>query len=157
MKLNFGLHKDKSIEAPSLLIKKNIMIWNRTMIQLSNISSVSTEDVPLDECPILALSIILVGIFFGVISVMVTIICLAVGALCIYYWAQSNKKRKESAILTIRMNSGQTFSFTFDDRDFLGYVSGVIQNIIIDGGAKAPMKIDIRGCTIENSSVLNGL
>ena len=157
MKLNFGLHKDKAIETPSLLIKKNIMIWDRTMIQLSNISSVSAEDVPLEVFPIWAALMIIGGIFIGEVSILLTIVFLAAGALWIYSWVESNKKRKESAILTIRMNSGQTFYFTFDNRNFLDHVSGVIQNNIIDGGANGPTKIDIRGCKIENSSILNGL
>lgn len=45
MKLNlFDFGKttgEKFIETPSLLIKKNIMTWDNTLIQLSNISYIS--------------------------------------------------------------------------------------------------------------------
>ena len=38
MKQRQSTFGEKDIKTPSLLIKKNIMTWNDTMIQLSNVS-----------------------------------------------------------------------------------------------------------------------
>ena len=47
---------DNTIETPSLTIKKNIMTWENTMIQLSNISSISSGNMELIRFPVLVSS-----------------------------------------------------------------------------------------------------
>ena len=43
---------ETNIEPPSLLTKKNIMTWNNTMIQLSNVSLISAADIDLAPFPL---------------------------------------------------------------------------------------------------------
>ncbi len=53
--------KEKSIETPELLIKGNIMCWEGTMVQLSNISCISTMPLEQLEFPKYALLLLLGG------------------------------------------------------------------------------------------------
>lgn len=85
-----NLKKEKSIETPELKVKGNIMSWDGMMIQLSNVSSVSTA--PLDQLafPMLSVLLIFVGIvglkqelFFGVLL-------LVLGGAWIYGWYYIN-------------------------------------------------------------------
>ena len=76
---------EKTIETPTLLIKKNIMAWDNTMIQLSNISYVSASDVARLSLPIWALLLVLAGIALIGKSTLLGIVLIAAGGIWIYY------------------------------------------------------------------------
>lgn len=61
MKQNQFTFSEKNIETPYLFIKKNIMTWNNTMIQLSNISLLTAADINLLPFPFLAVLLVLGG------------------------------------------------------------------------------------------------
>ncbi len=154
-----NLKKEKSIETPELKVKGNIMSWDGMMIQLSNVSSVSTA--PLDQLafPILAVLIFFVGIlsikqeaFFG-------ILLLVFGGAWIYGWYYFNNKRKLNTILSIVMNSGSNLQFVISNKSFLDKVLQVLELIIIEGDiGKQNITINIKGNTISgNAKVLNDL
>ena len=109
---------EKTIETPTLLIKKNIMAWDDTMIQLSNISYVSASDVASLKFPIWATLLVLAGISLLGISVIPGIVSIIAGGIWLYYWYQENEKRKKCSILTIRMNSGNNLYFKFNNKTF---------------------------------------
>jgi len=150
-----GLHfGEKTIETPSLLIKKNIMAWDNTMIQLSNISYVSSYDVAKLSFPIWAAVLILAGLFLMGKSTFLAVVLVVVGGLWIYYWYQENEKRKKCAVLTIRMNSGSNLYFAFSDKAFLTKVMNVLSYIIINGTDRR-VSISIKDCDISgNAQVL---
>lgn len=158
MKLNlfhFGEKTDeKFIETPSLLIKKNIMTWDNTVIQLSNISYISATDIELAKFPIWAALVILGGLYLFGKSILLALFLIAAGAAGLYFWYQENEKRRQGAILTIRMNSGHNLYFTFEEKKFLLRVVHVLESIIINGGTNAPVDINIKDCTITNSRIL---
>lgn len=151
---NFG---EKNIETPYLVIKKNIMTWNNTMIQLSNISLVTAADIDLLPFPILAVLLILAGIMLFNSSAALAILLLVLAAAWLYFWYRENEKCKEGAILTIRMNSGHNLHFSFDDKAFLLRVVDVLENIIIDGGNNPQTTIDIKGCKIIISDLFSNI
>lgn len=149
--LPFG---EKTIETPTLLIKKNIMAWNDTMIQLSNISYVSSSDVAQLSFPGLAAIMIIVAIILLGKATFPAIILAVIGVLWIYYWYQENEKRKKCAVLTIRMNSGNNLYFAFSDKTFLTKVMNVLAYIIINGTDRQ-VSISIKNCEISgNAQVL---
>ena len=148
---------EKFIETPSLLIKKNIMTWDNTVIQLSNISYISASDIPLAKFPVWAALAILIGFWLLGKSTFLALLLIAVSAAGLYFWYKANEKRRQGAILTIRMNSGHNLYFTFEEKKFLLRVVHVLENIIINGGANAPIDINIKGCTINNSNILNDI
>lgn len=148
---------EKNIETPYLFIKKNIMTWNNTMIQLSNISLLTAADIDLLPFPILALLMILGGFVLFKSSAAFAILLLVLAGVWFYFWYRENEKRKEGAILTIRMNSGHNLHFSFEDKAFLLKVVGVLENIIIDGGNNSQVTIDIKGCNISNSDLFSNI
>lgn len=142
---------EKTIETPTLLIKKNIMAWDDTMIQLSNISYVSASDVAKLGFPIWAAVLIFVGLVLMGQSTFLAIALVVIGGLWIYYWYQENEKRKNCAILTIRMNSGNNLYFAFSDKDFLMEVMNVLADIIINGTDRQ-VSINIEDCEISGNA-----
>lgn len=79
---------EKTIETPTLLIKKNIMAWDDTMIQLSNISYVSASDIASLKFPIWAPLLVLAGISLLGISVIPGVVFIIAGGIWLYYWYQ---------------------------------------------------------------------
>lgn len=148
---------EKYIETPSMMIKKNIMTWGNTMIQLSNISYISAENIETTAFPLLAALLAIVGLLLMGEAFLLGFILIAAGAIWIYYWYKENEKRKQGAILTIRMNSGHNLYFTFTNKQFLLKVLGVLERIIIDGNVSGPVSIDIKGCTITGSQLFTGI
>lgn len=150
-KLGLG---EKAIETPELLIKKNIMAWDNTMIQLSNISYVSSSEVESLNFPFLAVLLILAGLFLLNSSELLSIILVIAGAVWLFYWYQENERRKRCTILTIRMNSGNNLYFTFSNRAFLTKVMNVLAYIIVNGTDRQ-VSINMTNCEISgNAQVL---
>lgn len=147
----------KFIETPSLVIKKNIMTWENTMIQLSNISYISATDIPMASLPILAVLAIPVGLILLKESLLLAIALIAAGTMWLYFWYTANEKRRQGAVLTIRMNSGHNLYFTFENKKFLLKVLDVLENIIISGGVSSPVSINIKGCTINDSKLFTDI
>ena len=156
---NFGEKMgEKFIETPSLLIKKNIMTWDNTVIQLSNISYISAADIGLAKFPGWAALVILGGLLLLGETALLAILLVAAGAVGVYFWYKENEKRRQGAILTIRMNSGHNLYFTFEEKAFLLKVLNVLETIIINGGTNNQVKINISDCTITgHARVLNGI
>ena len=147
---------EKAIETPYLQIRKNIMKWNNTFIQLSNISFISASNMAPMRLPFLFPILFLLGLIIMEDATPPAMLFLIVGAAGLIYWLAENKKRKNQAVLTIRMNSGHNLYFTFDERNFLFEVIGVLESIIVDGGKD--ITISLKDCTISNDShVLNNL
>lgn len=154
-----GASQQMVIETPQLLIKGNIMSWYGTMIQLSNVSCISTSSLGQIVFPINSAVLFLIGILMLAFNVLVSIIFLGLGAAYIYKWYKDNEERKKRTILNIAMNSGNNLQFMFNDREFLDRVLNVLEQIIIEGGVgKQNVAINIQGCEITgNAKVLNDL
>lgn len=148
-----------SIQTKKLLVKGNIMSWDNTMIQLANVSCLSTT--PLEEIPFPKYSIllILVGLVMFKINVLVSLLALAAAGGWIYTWYNTNRKRSLQTVMSINMNSGMNFNLLFGDKGFLEDVLKVLEKIITEGGiGDHNLSIDIYGCEFSgNSQVLNGL
>ena len=142
---------EKVIETPSLRIRKNIMMWEDTMIQLSNVSYVSASNIATTVFPVWAALMILAGLLVISESVLVALVLIGLGGLWIYLWYQGNVQRKQGAILTIRMNSGHTLQFTFNNKAFLLEVLKVLENIIVDG-TDSQVSINISNSTISGNA-----
>ena len=148
-----------TIQTERLIIKGNIMSWDNTMIQLANVSCLSTT--PLAEMPFPKYSIllILVGLVMFEVNVLVSLLVLAAAGGWIYIWYDTNRKRRLQTVMSINMNSGLNFNLTFGDKGFLEDVLKVLEKIITEGGiGDHNLSIDIYGCQFSgNSQVLNGL
>lgn len=159
MKKEIG--KDNSqqlvIDTPQLFLKGNIMCWDGMMIQLSNISCISTMPLVQAAFPFISIVLILIGFLAFTYNVIVALILLGAGAFWMYSWDQTNEERKRNTILNIVLNSGNQLQFIINNKDFLNKVLKVLEQIIIDGGVgKQDVSINIQGCQITgNAKVLN--
>ena len=63
------MKKEKTVQTPELFIAGNIMAWKDSVIQLSNISSISTVPLALKQFPLWTL----IGIFIGLLLFKLTI------------------------------------------------------------------------------------
>lgn len=153
------MKKEKNIITPQLVIAGNIMAWKDSVLQLSNVSSVST--VPLEPIPFpsWALLALLVGLIIFKASWLAAVAFIAVAVVGILYWYQKNENLKMQKNLIILMNSGMTFSFLFNDQKFLNKVFGVLSSIIAEGGKEERhVKININNSTISgNAKILNDM
>ena len=153
------MEKEKSIETAQLLIKGNIISCDGMLIQLCNISCISTIALEQLAFPALSIVILLFGLFMLTQKVIVGILLLMIGAAWIYGWYYINNQRKLKKILNIVMNSGNSLQFIFTNQSFLVKVLHVLEQIIINGGVgKQNVVINVHGNTITgNANMLNDL
>lgn len=153
------LGNEKSIETDHLIIKGNIMTCENTMIQLSNISCISTYSLKGAGFPISSIVFIFIGLLLFKLALWLGLFLIIVGAFLIYAWYGDKEKKKKEIYLSILMNAGNTLRFMFNDKAFLEEVQLVLEHIIIDGGVgSSDIYIDIKDNTFSgNAQVLNDL
>lgn len=159
--LNTGLDmkQEKTIDTPQLVITGNIMVWKDSMLQLSNISSVSAVALQPVPFPTWTLLVFVLGLFALTIETTVALVMVIVAVFFIFVWAKSNNDISKQKKLIIRMNSGTVCSFLFNDKEFLDRVFGVLGAIISEAGKEERnIKIDINNSTISgNAKILNDM
>lgn len=148
------------IHTPSLFLEKNIMTWNNhTMIQLSNISYISAEKLPILQFPFMAAVLILGGLIMlmqGGALALSGLLMGGLGGVWVYFWYKENERRRNGAILNIKMNSGSELNFEFASEKFLWEVAKRLQAIMINGGTSEKVEINITNSVIRDSNVLSG-
>lgn len=149
-----------AIKTDYLMIRDNIMEWGNTMIQLSNVSSISTITfVHKMPFPIYSLVFVVAGIAGLQFSILLAIACLAVGIVSIYYWWNKNNNPDKTETLNVVMNSGTVFQFLFENEKFKMRVLQVLEGIIADGGKSTigDINIDLHSSEIHGDlSFMNG-
>lgn len=150
---------EKSIKTSELIIEGNIMRWEGTMVQLSNVSCISIEPIQLLEFPRYSVFLILLGTCLSKFDILLGNLLMLAGIIWICEWSEKNKKRKSDTVLTINLNSGENLRFIFNKKDFLEEVLTVLEYIIINGGVgEKNVSIDISGCNISgNAKVLDDI
>ncbi len=153
------MKKNQNIDTPELSINGNIMTWQGSAIQLSNISSITAVELPLIPFPKWILLAFLPGaVLFKHVRI-AALLCVAAAALYLLYWHHQNTVIKNAGKLLILMNAGATFSFYFRDNRFLNRVVSVLLAIIAEGiKEERNVKINMNHCTISgNAKVLNDI
>lgn len=156
--MKFG-ENEKKIEIPGFTITGNIIKWENTMVQLRNVSYITTGELPKKPIPLIAIAIIVFSLALFGVSILVGFAGLAIGVVWLYLWNMENDNRKKHIILSIAMNSGNMLQILFNDKDFLENVKKVLERIIIDGGIGTQnIAINITDCEISgNARVLEDL
>lgn len=149
----------KTIITSEMVIRGNIMTWSGTMLQLSNISCISTSPMAQRAFPVFAIVLILVAFLLFSLNWFVAVLLLAGGGGWIYFWYTLNEKIKQTSYLNLLMNSGTTLQILFSDPFFLEKVLTVLENIIENGYiSDSSITISISGCKIDgNAKILNNL
>lgn len=154
------LQNEKCIETDQLNITGNIMTWQGTMIQLSNVSYITTKRVNVTPFPWGGLVLIGVGACAWIFTKSwLALLIILLGGVIIGEWYIENKKRAQLKILTICMNSGKNLQFLFTDWMFLNRVLSVLEKIIVSGGIGSQnISIDLSGSQFSGDAhVLNNL
>lgn len=151
------MEKEKEIETTNLLIKGNIMSWEGTIVQLSNISFVSTLPLEPLKFPRITIVLLIIGVLAFKLNGIIAVILLVLCAGYIYYWASASIERESKKVLSIGMNSGNDLHIIFNDKVFLQKVFQVLKQIFIEGGIdNQTISINIQNSQISgNAKILN--
>jgi len=137
---DFDADKKKTIDTPTLNISDNILYFKDYFLLISNISQVSIA--PLKDAPYPRWAIILILLGFAAMStelIIPGILAISIGGLFIYTTYKKNLNKSER--LVIELNSGNIFSFVFEDRDFLNDVLEVLMDCANRGTSNATIDI----------------
>ena len=150
--------QDKSVETDVLIVEDNIIRWSNTMIQISNISLISTVKTRGKMFPFLSLLLLGVGIYMlNDYNSLGWVFLIAAGA-WIAYWAIQNDKESNKAILSISLNSGITYNILFNDKKFLSQVLKQLATLISKPFSSRSLTINVKDSTFgENSSVVRNM
>lgn len=154
------MEKEKSIETKQLLIKGNIISWENTMIQLSNVSSISTLSLEPLEFPKAVFFVFIAGLIMMMkFNAGIGVFMLVVSVVWLYKWYTENQQRNSKKALKIVMNSGYSFCIIFNDQTFLQTVLKILKLIFIEGGVgEQNIVINLQNSKISgNARVLNHL
>ncbi len=152
---------EETIKVESLNITHNIMMWDQTMIQISNVSTITTKPRnPVSGYPVAAilffLGLLLTQFYFTKVF---GFILIAAGIGIALWCFAENAKRQEQTILTIQMNSGANHYFMVENKNTLNPLLKVLAKIIADGGVGSrSVSIKMKDCTIQdNAQLFNGV
>jgi len=148
-----GSKKERTVQTKQLLVRGHLLQWEDVIIQISNISLITSTNLDPPGFPVWAAIAVLVGLVLLKPIWYVGLIALAVGGFSIYLWYTKCEEMKSHKYLNILLNSGFTYSVLFSDEAFLDKVMRVFANIFEDGaGPNTNYYIDINNSTISNNA-----
>lgn len=153
----FGIRinsKENNIVTEQLEIQGNLLRWEGTIIQISNISLITTSNLSTPRFPLWSLLLALAGIVaIAEESLLLGLFLIVVTSAIGYLWYSDYQYAKSGKFLNLLLNSGHTYSIVFHDKKFLRKVLGVFSSIMIDGSNPAVnYNIDLNNCVIDRSS-----
>lgn len=158
-----GNQKTKVIETGNLTIKGHLLKWDDVIIQIRNISMITTSDMQTPAFPFAAILMVLFGLFLLTnedtgIKVLGTVF-IVIGAIVLYVWYNKVQTLKERKHLNIMLNSGFTYSIVFYKKEFLNEVMQVFSNILEETSeGNVNYNINLEKCEIkENASVVRNI
>lgn len=128
------MDKEKSIVTNELVIEGNILICTDSIVQISNISSISTYSFNKEPFPKLVLLVFLATFYAFNYSMTMAVVLFIVGIGWLLYWNNKNKELEKKRSLNIVMNSGNSLSIVVNDEEFLQKIIKVLGAIITKGG-----------------------
>lgn len=154
----FNQEKEKTMEVGNLYIKGQLLQWEDVIIQISNISLITTANVQPARFPLLSLLILLIGLLLFSSKILIASIVLLIGVAWIALWYQDYSQAKSQKFLRIYLNSGRAFSLLFKNETFLNRVMEIFANIFEEGNdySHTNISIDIANCQVDNQSSIIG-
>ncbi len=145
--------KERIVETNNLLIRGNLLLWKGVIIQISNISLLTTADFNGPSFPIWSFLLIILGFAMFSNAILAGIALILISIFIIFRWYKKTQIAKNRKYLNILLNSGQTYSILFNNHAFLSKVFKVLANILDDGvSPNTNYYIDMSNCTIANNS-----
>ena len=151
-----GNPKEKTVKTEKLLIQGHLLRWEDVVIQISNISLITSSDVITAQFPTWAGIMAVVGLALLGLVWYLGLILIAIAGFAIFSWYSSVQEAKNRKYLNILLNSGQTYSIMFQSKHFLNDVLQVFANIFEEGSAGGTnYYINIKDSKIDhNSSII---
>lgn len=141
-------NKNREIETDYLKIHGNCMEFKNTVIQLNNISLLSSEDLSPVAFPTAALVAAIAGLVLMMLEISallwVGLVCFAVAGAYLYFWYRENQRLGEMKRLQLITNSGNHFNIVFHDKPFLEEVVNVLKEVIANPGHLSDININIK-------------
>ncbi|OUP74627.1 hypothetical protein B5F08_11920 [Anaeromassilibacillus sp. An172] len=129
--MNYNFFEQNSIETPFLTVKGNLICWQNTIIQISNISSISKDSMNIKPFPSLSLIVALAGwILISVNSVPVGVCLLAIGIGWFATWLCDVYQKSKLKKLVFVMNSGEKYTIIFGSLLFLEEVLKILTELL---------------------------
>ena len=153
-----------TIRTDYLTIEGNMLKWSDTIIQISNISILSTSNVAKIPFPMINILFIVVGVAaiiigeigIGEIGVAVGIALLVIALIWILSWYDKKTTIAEMQILSISMNSGINYMIVFNNKAFLKKVMNLFARLLSETEHKENITINIKGNTFSGSAQVIG-
>lgn len=141
----------KVISTNDFKIENNIISFNNSLVQISNISHINVEPVPKPKFPHWPIIVGIIGVV-GIIEAsgeiqLLGFLLVGFVAMYILYYVM-NYNDKEDKYLCIYLNSGHTYFIYCENEKFLKKVMGVMEYCINKNG-KQKIKVDFNQCTLE--------
>jgi hypothetical protein len=150
-----GGNSAQRIDTDYLYIKNNSMHWSDTIIQVSNISMITTSSVGTRPFPLLSVLVIAIGAVIIQWSVAIGTLIACVGVIWIVVWNQKVEGDKEMKLLNISLNSGITYTIVFHSKKFLTEVFNKLNELISNPQNINNLTINVKDSTFGgNSSVV---
>lgn len=149
-----GNQHEKTVKTSNLTVEGHLLRWSDTVLQISNISLITSGNMEAPAFPTMGLVFVLAGLLglsAGSAIALIGLVALCVGGFLFYRWYVAWQKSKECKYLHILLNCGYTYSILFENEGFLQQVLEVFANIFKDGGeAGTNYFIDISNSRIGN-------
>lgn len=135
------------IDTEILKVTGNLISWKNTILQIINISMISTTDITKQPFPLWSLLLALIGIIAFSLNPFIAILLLAVSVGWIYLWYKKRSESKKHKRLNIVLNSGSVFSLVFEDQEFLDKVISVLTEILSAQKTDSNITFNIKNST----------
>lgn len=145
-----------TIETDYFSIKGNLFLCGNTLIPLNNISMISSKNLNVPVFPSWSAGLILIGLIFFGFSKLISVLAILAGAFWIFYWYNRVSQIKKQRKLNIKLNSGDSFSLIFYDKEFLNKVISVLTEILISPKSEKNITFNIKENTFnDHSGIIN--
>ena len=151
-------NNEKEVYTNNFKIEKNIICYDESLIQISNISQVSIEPVPAKKFHLESILALMMGAYLYMevdwgknIGLILAVVAFAYISWYLLFNIASSKK-----YLHLFLNSGQACYFICDDEVFLEHVVKVIKYCMNNRSNNNKVKIDFANCKIYNSPIIAG-
>ncbi len=153
------MDESKKINTSNFKIENNIISFNKTLLQISNISHVSAEPAPKKKFNYWAIVLMIIGIFFiGIdisrflknIGIFFIIAVIVYVVLLIKFNYENN-----DMYLNIFLNSGKVYCIYCHSMEFLEQVMEVIE-YCINNHYIQEINVDFYRCKLSNAPIIIG-
>lgn len=138
------------IKTPKLEIDENVMKYESTVVQMSNVTRCEVAPMPKRQYPTWTIIGVVIGIilFFNKTFALALVVCAVCGGILAYiYYSNQNL----GTYLIFELNSGQILLFSCDNKRFLMDAQRAVVDCFNDRGSSCI--INFQSCVINNSQI----